>query len=364
MTSTEKKHRIIFIDLMRAFAVVQMVQGHTVNVVLENSSRVSEYPIYSVWYFMRGMTAPIFLFTAGVVFTYLFRLVDKPFLKNPRVFKGVKRAFLLIFLGYLLRYPTWSVFDFRYVTDESLKTFYTVDVLHLIGCGLLVLLFLLFISEKFKISDYISFGLLSIIIIFITPIIYTINWNNILPTILAGYLYPDTGSLFPLFPWLAYLIMGGVLGSYLAKNPSAFKSVNFSLMLGIVGFGLILISMIFDLFTHELGYDNIVYSATPNIVFFRLGFVLVMNSVVSYIALKVDTIPRFIILVGRNTLLIYVVHLLILYGSAWNPGVSKIWENAFNGWQSFGAALIMLSLMTLLVLLIHLFKIRNKQLVT
>ncbi len=143
----------------------------------------------------------------------------------------------------------------------------------------------------------------------------------------------------------------------------AFKTASFSLVIGILGAGLLLSSMIFDMFTNELGYSDLLHSATPNIVFFRLGFVLLMNALVSYIALRVDTIPKFIILVGRNTLLIYVVHLIILYGSAWNPGISRIWEKEFNGWESFGAAVVMLILMTLLVLLIHLFKVRNKQLV-
>jgi len=229
---------------------------------------------------------------------------------------------------------------------------------------LLVLLLILFISEKFKLSDYLTFGLSTISIIFITPLIYKINWTGILPLPLAGYLNTNTGSLFPLFPWLAFLVAGGILGSFLARNPGAFKSNIFSLVLGISGFGLVLISMLFDLFTHDLGYHVIEPSSTPNLVIFRLGIVLVLNSLVSFIALKAETIPRFIILVGRNTLLIYVVHLLILYGSAWNPGISGFWGSELDGWQSFGAALIMLTLMTLLVLIIHLFKIRNKQLVT
>jgi uncharacterized membrane protein len=364
MTTSEKKHRIIFIDLMRAFAVFQMVQGHTINVVLNDNYRTAEFPVYYVWNFMRGMTAPIFLFSAGVVFTYLFRLVDKPFFENPRVIKGIKRGFLLIFLGYLLRYPTWTVFDFKQVSEESLKTFYTVDVLHLIGLGLFVLLFLLFLSEKIKLNDGYTFGVLSLAVIFLTPFIYTIDWSSILPAPLSGYMSSDNGSLFPLFPWISYILIGGVLGSYLAKNPMVFKSANFSLILGTIGSALILLSMLFDLFSQELGYSNIVYAATPNLVFFRLGFVLVLNSLVSYIALRVETIPRFIILIGRNTLLIYVVHLLILYGSAWNPGISNILGSAFNGWQSLGAALIMLTLMTMLVIIIHFFKIKNKQLVT
>ena len=79
MSSTENKHRIIFIDLIRAFAVFQMVQGHTVDALLSDSYRNEDNVIYAVWYFMRGMTAPIFMFTAGTVFTYLFRLVKEPF---------------------------------------------------------------------------------------------------------------------------------------------------------------------------------------------------------------------------------------------------------------------------------------------
>ena len=87
MSGSENKHRIIFIDLIRAFAVLQMVQGHTINVLLAEGSRNSELPLYALWYFMRGMTAPIFMFTAGTVFTYLFCTVDKPFNINPRVKK-------------------------------------------------------------------------------------------------------------------------------------------------------------------------------------------------------------------------------------------------------------------------------------
>ena len=91
MSHQEKKHRIIFIDLMRAFAVFQMVQGHTIDTLLAENFRNIDNPIYALWYFLRGMTAPIFMFTAGIVFTYLFRLVQKPINENPRVKKGIKR---------------------------------------------------------------------------------------------------------------------------------------------------------------------------------------------------------------------------------------------------------------------------------
>jgi hypothetical protein len=69
-------------------------------------------------------------------------------------------------------------------------------------------------------------------------------------------------------------------------------------------------------------------------------------------------------LIGRNTLLIYVVHLAILYGSAWNPGLSQLFAKSFGAWKTVATALAMISLMIGMVIVINKLKIRNKQLVT
>jgi uncharacterized membrane protein len=339
MPHEEKKHRIIFIDLMRAFAVFQMVQGHTIDTLLSDNFRSPDNFIYATWHFMRGITAPIFMFTAGIVFTYLFRLVQKPFNENPRVKKGIKRGLLLIFLGYLIRYPTWTVFDFSYVSEYSMRIFLAVDVLQLIGFGLLTLITLLYLSEKFNLINY-------------------------LPQAIAGYFYTGTGSLFPFFPWAGYVIAGGVLGAYLAKHPMVFKSSKFSFTLLTTGFILIVLSMLINYLSALKGNEVVVNSATTSLICFRMGFVLVLNAIVSYISLKISSLPKIIILIGRNTLMIYVVHLLILYGSAWNPGLYGWIGKTFNGLQAIISAVVMLSLMILMVLLFNKYKIKNKQLVT
>jgi len=364
MSSTEKKHRIIFIDLIRAFAVFQMVQGHTISALLSDSSRNPDNLIYAVWYFMRGMTAPIFMFTAGTVFTYLFRLVKEPFNKNVRVVKGIKRGLLLILLGYLLRYPTWTVVDFSDVSGYAWNTFFAVDVLHLIGWGLFALLFLFYISEKTNLNDYVLLSLSALLIFIVSPLIYTVDWNNLLPRFLAGYFYEGSGSIFPLFPWVGYVIAGGVLGSYLAKNPMVFKSIKFSIYLAVIGIAFIVASFAVEQISgllNNMAEDN---SASTSLIFLRIGFVLLLNSIVSFISIKADSIPKFIILIGRNTLLIYVVHLVIIYGSAWNPGLYTYFGKSFNGWITFLLAVVMLGLMTIMVLIVNKFKIRNKQLVT
>jgi uncharacterized membrane protein len=363
MSSVENKHRIIFIDLIRAFAVFQMVQGHTVDALLSDSYRNEENLIYAVWYFMRGMTAPIFMFTAGTVFTYLFRLVKEPFSKNVRVVKGIKRGLLLIFIGYLLRYPTWSLVDFSNVSEYSWNIFFAVDVLHLIGFSLFILLFLFYLSEKLKLNDYILLSLSALLIFSVSPLFFNIDWESFLPRFIAGYFYEGSGSLFPIFPWAGYVVAGGVLGSYLARNPMVFKSIKFSISLAIIGAAFIIASFAMEYISELLGEVTEDNSASTSIIFFRLGFILILNAMVSFISIKANSIPKFIILIGRNTLLIYVVHLVIIYGSAWNPGLYTYFARSFAGWETFIYTVIILGLMTLMVLLVNKFKIRNKQLV-
>ena len=242
--------------------------------------------------------------------------------------------------------------------------FLAVDVLQLIGFGLLALLALLYLSEKFKLNDYITLSVAALIIFLVSPIFFNIDWNSFLPQAIAGYFYTGTGSLFPFFPWAGYVIAGGVLGAYLAKHPLVFKSSKFSFIILITGFIFIVISMAINYITSLNGSEMVVNSTTTSLIFFRVGAVLVLNAIVSYISLKVNSIPKLIILIGRNTLMIYVVHLIILYGSAWNPGLYGWIGKTFNGVQAVISAVVMFGLMILMVLLFNIFKIKNKQLVT
>jgi len=364
MHTYDQAHRVIFIDLMRAIAVLQMVQGHTIDVLLAPELRTTELPVYAVWYFLRGMTAPIFMFTAGTTFTYLFKSVKRPFEENYRVKKGLRRAFLLIFLGYLLKYPTWTIFDFSDVTKDKWQLFISADVLQLIGISLLILLLILFIAEKLKLNYTATFITITTIIFVTSPFIESINWISVFPAPIAAYFYSGSGSLFPLFPWSGYVIAGGILGSYLAQNPLVFKTSRFSKQLAIFGTAFTLVAIFSEIILKTLQVHIVDPQAEPNTIFYRIGFVLLLTSLVSYISLKVNHIPQIIILAGRNTLLIYMVHLVILYGSAWTPGIDLLWSYSFSGWQSFGAAVIMITLMILMVMTIHRFKIHNKELVT
>ena len=133
---------------MRAFAVIMMIQGHTIDTFLADEYRTMDSIFYSIWYTLRGFTAPIFMFTAGLIFTYLLKIDNFSFSSNPRIIKGLKRGMTLIFIGYLLRYPSYKIFDFSFVSKNQWTTFFTVDALHLIGFGLLFIISFIFISKR------------------------------------------------------------------------------------------------------------------------------------------------------------------------------------------------------------------------
>ena len=365
MTFNSKKNRIIFIDLLRAFAVLQMVQGHTVDVLLSNDYRNLDSFFFSSWFFMRGMTAPIFLFTSGTVFTYLFRLAKEPFLKNPRVKKGIFRFFLLVSLGYLIRFPSFDIFDYSLVTPVQWSTFFAVDVLQLIGFGIIFILIFAFISEKIGNKDNLVFSSAAIFFFILWPPVAQIQWSDYIPVPVAAYFYQGHGSLFPLFPWVGFLLCGAMLGSYLAKHPAVFKTTQFSLKLAVWGALLIFIFAVFK--SIEISTENVTikyWTESIGLICLRVGFVLVLNSIVSFISLRLNSIPKLFVLIGRNTLLIYVVHLILLYGSAWTPGLVVLFDKKLDVWNTIGTAFLMIVTMTLMVIVIHRLKIRNKEIIT
>ncbi len=333
---------------MRALAVIMMVQGHTVHTLLAPEYRTFESVFYTVWHTMRGFTAPIFMFTAGVAFTYLFKLNNKRFEENPRVKKGLKRFALLVFIGYLLRYPTWRLIDFSNVTEQQWITFFTVDALHLIGFGLLAIISIFFVTSKLNMNYEKAVLPVTILLILISPLIVNYDWLQIFPLWLADYFTNQYGSFFPLFPWLAYVLSGSLLGNYLAKNKGVQREFKFIIKLSVIGLVLLLFSFLFStILPDELISRK--YLSNINIVLIRLGTVILLNALIAFLVLEVKRIPNIILLLGRNTLLIYAVHLVILYGSAWSPGLHYFVGESFSLSQTLFSVAIMFLFIILLV---------------
>ena len=99
----KKTARLYFIDAMRAWAILMMLQGHFIDGLLDNAFRDNTDLTFNIWKYFRGITAPVFFTVSGFIFTYLLIRVPQKGMQNPRIKKGLKRGLQLIFIGYLLR---------------------------------------------------------------------------------------------------------------------------------------------------------------------------------------------------------------------------------------------------------------------
>ena len=139
-------HRVIFIDLARAMAVVMMVYGHTVDALLAEPYRVGR--IYSAWQFQRGLTSCFFLLLSGFAFSITTSRHWQSHLQiSPAFVKRVRRFGLFIILGYALHFPVRHFSDLPSASAELWRYFLTCDVLLLIGVAFISVQLLVLVTR-------------------------------------------------------------------------------------------------------------------------------------------------------------------------------------------------------------------------
>lgn len=334
--------RILVIDLLRSFAVVMMIQGHTIHSVLDISYSNSESTLYQIWIFFRAFTAPIFIFSSGLVFSYLIFQNPINIKNNPRIIKGLRRGIVLILIGYLLRYPTIKIFNLTSVTKSQWLTFFTVDALHLIGVGLIVIVALAIISKIIKFPPIWLFLISALSVLLLTPIIQSLGWSSSSNIFLVSYISSKFGSIFPLFPYLQYIFIGAIFGIHIAKRGKIFVNKFEQLFLVTFSVFLIFISSYFDLYANSL---------------LRIGVVILLFLFFDFILKKADSLPKIFLSLGKNSLWLYIIHLIIVYGSPTSIGLYQIIGKTLSLKVTIGVTLLMLILMTIISLGIDKFRV-------
>lgn len=347
-----KKERIIFLDIMRATAVFLMLEGHTVHALLSNDYRSFDSIVFNIWFTIRGFTAPIFMFTAGTVFTYLLNKNKDPFFKNIRIKKGLKRVILLLVVGYLLRFPTFKLSGIDFITEKQWLTFFAVDALHLIGFGLFFVMIVRYISELTKINSLYFYFTGTLIFFLFSPVINQIQWSDYLPLFFASYLTTNYGSIFPLFPWIGFILAGAFFGKYLAANGMKNKR---KLAVGLAAIGFLSIFLSYSLNLIEgIGEGKPdFWNSAYSLPFWRIGIILILNSIVILLTQQITSVPKAVQLYGKHSLVIYAVHLMIIYGSALFPGLLYVFGETLNVFECFIVVILLMSAMLLMTWLLE-----------
>lgn len=347
MTENLRSQRVIFIDLLRFCAIFLMVHGHTVDVLLSQEFRRPDSIGFNTWLFFRGLTAPLFLFASGFIYGVRFRRTDS--IEKFRIIKikTIRRAILLIFIGYLMKTPTPTFIDWEHVTYQMLRLFYAIDILQLIGASLLIFLGMEILARKLKYDAARYLIIISVLFVLGRQIATLLDWEEILPIQISSWFSPNTGSLFPLFPWGAYLFLGGAVGIYFQRK--GYLSDMLLLTKVQLKTGIIFIISAFLINLLELKFFGIstFWTTSPTLFYARFGTVLILGSLFSVLSLYIKKIPKFLYNASKNSLWIYVAHVMLLYGSSWNPGIKNFLGYKCNVGETILGVIGMWSLMFL-----------------
>jgi len=324
MQVSSVKDRLQFIDAIRAYAILMMLQGHFVDTMLAYRFRDLENGIYATWYFMRGMTAPIFFTVTGLVFTFLLLRDGRPIQDNERIKKGIRRGFFLIFLGYLLKvnFPAFMMGWFY-------KTYPALDVLHNIGLALLVLIAIYCLHLLSKISLPLLYVGLGISVFLINPTWIALDWH-FLPIAIRNYFDADNGSIFLPIPWLGFTLLGAGFGWHLFHKTYLYRTWYWPATLMTVGFTLHFFSTKGLLLLNQwTGWPNFLQLAYDNVLFWRFGHVLIILSIFIFLE-RLIKFPPLMLKIGSETLTIYATHYVVLYGTWLGIGIKTFGQYAWR----------------------------------
>ena len=131
----EEKARYLFVDLLRGWALLVMIEVHVFNVLLLPELKAASW--FNVLNFINGLVAPSFLFISGFAFAISSRGKTVELRKfNYSFWKKLGRILLIILAGYSLHLPILSLRRLmHFYSKETLISFYSVDILQCIGVG-------------------------------------------------------------------------------------------------------------------------------------------------------------------------------------------------------------------------------------
>jgi uncharacterized membrane protein len=313
--------RVIFIDLARALAAIFMLYGHTVSALLAPRYQTGLW--FDIWLFQRGLTSTLFLLLAGFAFSIATgRYWSAPAQhRSSTIVRRARRFLLFIVLGYALHFPVARLVDLSSAPPEQLRTFFAVDVLQLIGVTFVGVQTLVLLTPSRQAFGTAAFGI-AVTTVLATPLFWGVDPTRVLPLWAAAYLTPATGSQFPLFPWAAYVLVGAALGQLYARW-GAQRLTSFAVAgLLIPGMAMVALAFLIDVLPESLVGPG-AWEWIPTQVALRMGASLVLLALIARGSQHITRLPHVFGAVAQETLLIYFVHLCIVYGSVWNRGLAQ-----------------------------------------
>jgi uncharacterized membrane protein len=339
----KEKVRYISADLLRGLVIIIMIEVHVFNAFLLPELRQTGW--FGVLNFINGLVAPSFLFVSGFAFQVSSGGKFDEMRKLGKAFwKKIGRIFQIIIIGYGLHLPFFSLSKIKNeLTPQLVESFFAVDVLQCIGFGLLFLFLTRLLLKSDKAYHYLLIASI-VAVTLISPFLWKIDFANHLPLAIANYFNRMHGSLFPLFPWVSFLLAGAVFAKYFVDA----RENNFEEKFIKISAGIGFVVLLFGHLLYSGLFSKTLISLLPNPVFYfqRLGYIFVLFYLCWWVDKKYDVKKSFVLDASRESLLVYWLHLVIIFGAFW--GGKSFADNigkTMGLFEAIGASVLLIILM-------------------
>ena len=341
----KEKVRYISADLLRGLVIIIMIEVHVFNAFLLPELRQAGW--FGILNFINGLVAPSFLFVSGFAFQVSSGgKLDEMRKLGKAFWKKMMRIFQIIIIGYALHLPFYSFSKIiNKATPQQLQSFFAVDVLQCIGVGLLFLFLTRLLIKSDKVYHYFLIASL-IVVTLISAVLWEIDFNQYVHPLVGNYFNRLNGSLFPVFPWLNFLLAGGIFAKYFVDARERNEEEKFIKNIAIAGLTVLLFGHLF----YSGLFPKTLTSILPNPVFFlqRLGYIFVLFYLCWIADRKTNAKNSFVMDASRESLLVYWFHLIIIFGAFWRGKnlAGKI-GMTMNIIEAIGATIILIALVIL-----------------
>ena len=334
-----------FVDLLRGLALVVMVETHVVNAYLPAGLR--QGPFFYWLAFLNGLVAPSFLFASGYSLVLQGSRYWNDWLHfRPPLWRQLRRLGFIVILGYLIHAQHLRLSQYLGSKDpDTWRRALQVDILQCIVASLLIVhVLILMVRTRARLACAAAAN--AIAVAMVTPLIWAMDLTGRLPLALALYLNPSGVSLFPIFPWAAFLLAGSSVSCLFLSSVERGTVPQFMRRLAFIGGGFIGAGLLGRLSNLSLpGYQDF-YLTSPLYVAIRLGCVLVLLATLWRIERSGVWFLRSVLTAGQESLLVYGLHLFVIFGLLRSRYLGKTFglEAGYAGCFALSALLIILML--------------------
>jgi predicted acyltransferase len=293
-----KRPRELYIDAFRGLMALVMVQGHLCDGFL--SPEVRAAPWYVFQQMFHGSTAPGFLFASG----FVAGLPRAPLSLRASV-RRARRLLFVLGVGYFLHLPYFSLSKTVAAASPAQRAMlFGCDALQVIAATQLFVILLQWMAGRRWTVVAAGLGL---VVTALAPAVWDSGLSSHLPEALAPYLDCRTGSRFPVFPNSTFVLAGTLAGAMLGRVEPRVRHRRAVL----AGVSLLAVGVVLArLLEGRVDY----WGPSPAYVSVRLGGLLLLLLAVELGARRKLPGTWSLALLGHETLLVYVLHLYLLFG--------------------------------------------------